>query len=106
MEVESWVLAHRDAFSQYLGIPVNRIPDNVDAIDNPKEFLVNLARRSRKRSLKDDLIPKNGSSASIGPDYNKRLSEFINNVWDATVAINHSDSLNRTFLKLQEFQVG
>lgn len=104
MEVEAWILAHREEFSNFLGIPENRIPNDVDAIENPKDFLVNLARKSRIKRLKDDLVPRNGSSASIGPDYNSRLSGFINNVWDVKVAINHSDSLNRVFLKLQNFQ--
>ncbi len=104
MEVEAWVLAHREEFSNFLGIPTIRIPNDVDTIENPKEFLVNLARKSRIRRLRDDLVPRDGSTASIGPDYNNRLSGFINDIWDVKVAINHSDSLNRVFLKLQNFE--
>lgn len=105
MEVESWVLAHRYAFSDFLGISVNRIPNDVDTIENPKEFLINLVRKCRNKKLRDDLIPGVGSTASIGPDYNNRLSLFINDAWDVKEAINHSNSLRRTFKRINDFHI-
>ena len=48
MEVESWIMADRQAFSEFLAVPIDRIPQNTDTISTPKEFLVSLARRSKK----------------------------------------------------------
>lgn len=49
MEVESWVIADRIGFADFLSIPIHRIPSTTDDIPNPKEFLVSLARKSKKR---------------------------------------------------------
>jgi hypothetical protein len=49
MEVESWVLADRPNCSNFLGVATKLIPADADTIDDPKKFLVNLARRSREK---------------------------------------------------------
>jgi len=104
MEVESWIMAHREAFSNFLSIPINRIPYNVDEVENPKQFLVNLARRSRQLCLRNDLIPGNGSSAQVGPDYNNRLAQFIREHWNVNEARQHSSSLDRAFSRIHNFE--
>jgi|SRR5262245_29504575 len=45
MEVESWVLADRQRVASMLGVSVDRIPRNTDAIPDPKQHIVSLARR-------------------------------------------------------------
>ena len=104
MEVESWVMAHRKAFAKFISVPVTRIPNNTDEIDNPKQYLLSLVRKSRSRRLRDDIVPRPGSTAKIGPDYNARLSEFIRYKWDACEAKKNSESLNRAFQRIQEFK--
>jgi hypothetical protein len=44
-EVEAWLLAHREALAEFLGISVSLIPANVDEIPDPKQLLINLARK-------------------------------------------------------------
>jgi hypothetical protein len=95
MEIESWVLADRERCAAFLGVPVNRIPMHTDGIDNPKEFLVNLARRSRRREIREDLVPPVGATTSIGPAYNVRLTGFVVATWNAMEAATSSDSLKR-----------
>ena len=104
MEVESWVMAHRKAFAKFISVPVTRIPNNTDEIENPKQYLLSLVRKSRSRRLRDDIVPRPGSTAKIGPDYNARLSEFIRYKWDVYEAKKISESLNRAFLRIQEFK--
>ncbi len=104
MEVEAWIMADREAFARYLNIPVNKIPHEVDSIADPKQFLVNLARRSRNTNIRKDLAPQSGSTATVGPDYNSKLSSFIIEEWDINVARNHSPSLNRTFARINEYE--
>jgi hypothetical protein len=60
-EAEAWVLADRHAFADFLGIKVANIPPDVEALPNPKESLIQLARRARKKQLRDDLCPSPSS---------------------------------------------
>lgn len=102
-ESESWVLADWISFSQFLNIAINRIPFNTDAIDDPKRFLINLVRSSRKNNLKDDIVPAKNSTASIGRNYNEPLVRFVMDKWDVNKAVKHSESLKRMFERLQTF---
>jgi hypothetical protein len=105
MEVESWIMADRSALAGFLSIPVNRIPSNTDVIDNPKEFLVSLARRSNKRRLRDQLVPgPRAATARVGPEYNSRFSEFVQTHWDLERAAVASPSLKRTVDRIRSAQ--
>ena len=102
VEVESWLMADRTGVANFLSIPVNRIPLNTDHIPNPKEFLVSLARRSKKRRLRDELVPGPGAKIPVGYGYNTRLSEFVRDHWDLERAASVSPSLKRTVDRLAE----
>ena len=102
MEVESWLMADRTGVANFLSIPVNRIPLNTDNIPNPKEFLVSLARRSKKRRLRDELVPEPGAKIPVGYGYNTRLMEFIREHWNLERAATISPSLKRTLDRLSE----
>ena len=102
MEVESWLMADRNSFANFLSIPVNRIPSNTDDILNPKEFLVSLARSSRKRRLRDELVPKSRARIPIGYGYNTRLSQFVREHWNIERAAAVSPSLQRTLDRLHQ----
>ena len=102
MEVESWLMADRTGFANFLSIPVHRIPFPTDDILKPKEFLVSLARRSRKRRLRDELVPEPGAKIPVGYGYNTRLSQFVREHWDLKRAAAVSPSLKRTLNRLSE----
>lgn len=102
-EVESWVMADRENFSNLLSVPVSKISLNTDTILDPKEFLIKLARSSRSSRIKKDLIPKKGSSAKIGPAYNPVLIQFVKNKWNPKNAALRSNSLKRAINKLKLF---
>jgi hypothetical protein len=101
MEVESWVLADRAQFSSFLSVPEHRIPANTDQIPQPKEFIVTLARRSRRKDIREDLVPAVGSTAPVGPAYNPRLAAFVVDSWDPTAASGASPSLARAVERLR-----
>lgn len=101
MEVESWILAHREACARFLGVPEERIPNDTDQITQPKEFIVNLARRSRSTRLREDLVPLPGSTTAVGPAYNLRLGNFVESAWLPRSATAASESLRRTIDRLQ-----
>ncbi len=102
-EIESWVLADRLAFAKFFSILYDRIPQSTDNIRNPKEFLINLVRRSRSKKIKNDLLPKLGATTKVGPGYNTHLIDFVTNNWDAGRAASSSASLDKTIRKIREF---
>lgn len=102
-ESESWVMADRDAFADFLGIPTQSIPTEIDTVVDAKKCLLDLARTSRKRDLKDDLVPRPGDKRTIGPDYNGRLADFVHSSWRASRAKTASPSFHRAFSALNVF---
>ena len=100
MEVESWVMADRIGFAAFLSVPLHRIPSLTDDILNPKEFLLSLARRSRKKTIREALVPVSGANFSIGIEYNTLLSEFVREHWNLERAATASSSLKRTLDRL------
>ena len=104
MEVESWVIADRKAFTRFLSIPLSWVPQDTDSIPDPKEFLISLARKSRSSRLREDLVPPRGATSKQGPDYNSQLTRFVREDWDAHSARNNSKSLNRALVRLEKFK--
>jgi hypothetical protein len=102
-EVESWILADREGLSRFFNTSLINFPTNPDLETDPKNTLIQLAKRSKKRTIKEDIVPIN-QNAKIGPNYNGCLSEFVFNFWNIENAILHSDSLRRAYEKLKDFQ--
>ncbi|HXU44128.1 MAG TPA: hypothetical protein VN783_01275 [Thermoanaerobaculia bacterium] len=93
--VESWLLADREGLGRFLGISVDSIPSHPDRLDRPKRTLVDLARKSRSREIRDDMVPERGISAEVGPGYVARLVEFSVARWNPESAARSSPSLLR-----------
>src|SRR5487761_73737 len=103
-EAEAWVLADRDSFANFLGINIGRVPQDVEALPNPKAKLIELARESRKRRLRDDICPRLHGTSKIGPNYNACLGRFVSESWNPTAARLNSRSLDRTINCLVAFR--
>lgn len=101
--VESWLLADREACAEFLGIPTHHIPHTPDNEPNPKLLMVNLARHSRLRIIREDIVPSVGSSGRVGKNYHGQMEKFINQRWNAERAMIYSPSLVRTINSLQNF---
>ena len=102
MEVEAWVMADRIGFAAFLSVPLHRIPSPTDKILDPKEFLLSLARRSKKRAVREALVPAQRATLSVGNEYNTLLSEFVREHWDLERAATASPSLKRTLDRLAQ----
>ena len=48
-----------------------------ESLPHPKRALVDLARRSSVRAIREDLVPEPGSAAIVGRGYTPRMTEFI-----------------------------
>jgi hypothetical protein len=100
MEIESWVLADREELAAFLGVATHRIPAFPDAVLHPKEMIVDLARRSRFKAIRQDLVPAPGGTAVVGPAFNARLLEFVVKRWNQDRAKRASPSLRRMVERL------
>jgi hypothetical protein len=102
-EMEAWLLADREKLAQYLSIPISRVPLNPENIESPKLALINLARRSRRRSVRDDFVPAPGITASVGPGYLARVTEHAMRYWRSDVAAESCRSLARCLRALRRW---
>ena len=102
-EVEAWLLADREGIAEFLHIDVSKVPHAPEAEDDPKRTLINLARKSRKRRLSQEIVPEVGSSAKIGPLYNIHFVNFVNTRWDIEQACSYAPSLARTLSRISTF---
>lgn len=77
-EIESWLLADTDG----------------------KQTLVNVARRSRRRSVRTAIVPSPQSTAPVGAQYNSELRAFVDSHWDPDRARTRSPSLAKCIDRL------
>jgi len=102
--VEAWLLADRDTLAEFLAVPQNRLPFQPEAEPDPKAALVSLARQSKRRDVRDDMVPRPGSGAKVGPAYTARLIEYVTVAspaqWRPEEAAQRSDSLRRCIAAL------
>lgn len=113
-EAESWLMADRQGFSEFLKIDEEHIPeiknidrrnpDNIEQIFpyKPSLYLMNvLAQQSRDNELKRKLTPR--SLAKKGPEYNAALRPFIHEQWNIEAAARNSYSLRKAIRRVNEF---
>lgn len=102
-EVETWLFADIEGFSKFTGVSKANFHANPEEIENPKQELLRLIKRCRKRNIREDILPKD-EFAGIGPNYNECLGKFVLEHWSIARASGRSDSLKRTLRVLNEFQ--
>lgn len=105
--IEAWLLADRERFSGFFGVALTRIPLTPDSEPDPKQKVVNLASKSRKSDVRQDIVPRTGGSRKVGVAYNSRMIEYIEdqtNGWRPMEAAKHSDSLSRCLIRLREIR--
>lgn len=100
--VEAWLIADAEALADFLAIPLNRVPDQPEALDDPKKTTVDLARSSRCKAIRDDMVLRDGSGRAVGPAYSSRMVEFVRDCWRPHVAAKRANSLNRAIRALSQ----
>ncbi|MFN0087338.1 MAG: hypothetical protein ACKVX9_18255 [Blastocatellia bacterium] len=100
-ELESWLLADRANLPEFLRIDRAKIQKKPEELPDPKQTLVNLARSSRSRKIREALVPETGSTAAVGKLYNDELIRFIVQQWSVEEACRHSISLTKCFQRLK-----
>src|ERR1017187_634834 len=69
--IEAWLLADRENMARFLSVSLPKMPfqAEVEADPDPKQTLINIARASRKGSIREDIVPQQSSGARVGPLY-------------------------------------
>ena len=100
-EIESWLLADRENFASYFSVSPQLIPLYPDNEADPKYTLISLANRSRKKTIRKDVVPID-SFAKTGPGYNMQLQIYIQKSWNIDFARRNSPSLDRAIMSLEK----
>ncbi|EMU6899336.1 DUF4276 family protein [Serratia bockelmannii] len=101
-EVESWILADREGFGSYFKISKDKIDRTPDALLDPKDKIINLARYSKDSAVKRGIPPVAGAASKVGLSYNRLLTDFIQQEWDINRAIQISPSLATAMATINE----
>ena len=97
-EIEAWLFADRERLARFLAVSISQIPLNPESVPSPKEAMAQLAQRSRRRDIREDIAPRPGSGRQVGPAYSSRLIQFIEDAqwgWRPEIAEQSSASLAR-----------
>jgi hypothetical protein len=105
-EVDAWLLGDRRMAARWLGVAEALLPSLPEAEPDPKQVLINLARRSRRADVRRDLVPRPGSSASVGRGYLAQVVHFVQSSWRPQVAAEHCPSLRGCLAALRRHAVG
>ena len=65
--VEAWLMADAETIARYLDVPPGSVPDAHESLRDPKDAMVNPARRSRRKSVREDMVPGKRSGRRVGP---------------------------------------
>ena len=103
-ELESWLLADREGMAKFLKISASRVPIQPERELFPKRVLVNLARASKNKGIREGIAPPPGHRANVGPAYLSRMREFIATHWNIEVASHNAPSLERCIRRLREIE--
>lgn len=99
--VETWLMADRQRMASFLSVSRARIPASPEDARDPKEVLVNAARRSNKTAVRDGMVPRPGSGRSVGAGYTSLMIEYVRTRWRPEIAAESSESLRRCIVCLK-----
>lgn len=102
--IEAWLLADRAGFARFLGVPLAKMPLLPETLPDAKQTIVELARHSSRREVRDGIPPRSGSGKKTGALYSSKLIEFGLQHWDIESSRSISKSLDRAALRLAELK--
>ncbi|MGC8475156.1 MAG: hypothetical protein ACP5NP_02270 [Acetobacteraceae bacterium] len=86
-QIESWLLADREGCAAFLQIAPALIPEQPETLPDAKQTLVALAGRSRRRVIREGMVPRPQSGRKIGVDYSDLVAEFVATKWSPQRAV-------------------
>ncbi len=102
-EVEAWILADRLGFASLTGVSRQLVPRQPEELADPKRHLIEIARRSRRKNIREGLAPRLDSGATVGPEYNAILQDFVLTNWSCERASEYAPGLQRFISRVQNY---
>lgn len=102
-QAEAWLLADRAGMARFLNVSEAVLPRDPERMPDAKAALIHVARRSRSRTIRQDMVPMAGGTAKVGPGYAARLVEFAEHRWGVGAAAESASSLARCLAALVRF---
>jgi hypothetical protein len=99
-QAEAWLLADRERIAKFLRVSRAIVPVDPEREYDAKVAMVNIARASRDRLVREDMVPAERSGRKTGPNYAGRLIEFATKDWRPEIAAERADSLDRCLQRL------
>jgi hypothetical protein len=93
--IDAWLMADGDAFAEEFAVSRARIPEHPEALDDPKRTLAQLCADSRKRAVREGMVPPKNSVGKVGPEYTSMIMQFCRGAWRPDVAAHNAPSLQR-----------
>jgi hypothetical protein len=100
--LEAWLLADVQGVASYFSVGRHHIPTDVERLPDPKRALIDVAGRSRKRAVREDMVPDRQTTARVGPGFIARILEFADSDWSWERAAKQSESLRRCLARLRK----
>ncbi|MDA8079927.1 MAG: hypothetical protein M0Z79_13455 [Nitrospiraceae bacterium] len=100
-EIESWLLADRTNLANFLCVPQLRMPTLPEQVSDPKQAVVNLARTSRCRHIREAIVPPPQATITEGKMYATEIMKFVREHWDMQKARHNAPSLNKCLSRLE-----
>ncbi|NML31588.1 hypothetical protein [Paraburkholderia antibiotica] len=94
-EAEAWVLADHVGFSKFAVISKDLLPARPEAELDPKQILLALVKKSKRRELREEMLPGKGATSPVGLGYNIHMTDFVRNHWSISRAMDRAPSLAR-----------
>lgn len=100
---ESWLMADRQAIADFLGVSLSLIPANPEDDLRPKDLMIAVARRSRRRAIREGMVPAEGDSRRVGPEYTSMMAAYARDRWSPRRAAERAPSLQRALERCDSF---
>jgi hypothetical protein len=104
-EVEAWLLGSHEEIIRFLRLR-RRVPvPHPEALDDPKDALLQMAQDSPSRELRNALVQADRyGRRRQGPAYNLTLNGFVCDFWNIEAASGSCPSLKRLMNRLASFE--
>jgi hypothetical protein len=99
---ESWLLSDADGIVDFFDVPSARVPARADRLMAPKGALVALCKYSKRRDIRDGMLPTKRSTARVGPRYTSLIRRFAEERWDIAAAMKVSGTLATTIARVAD----
>lgn len=114
-EVEAWLMADKEGFARYFGIPVSSMPNSELQKMSGRKALPELSvpvksswylthqliQQSSNAEKRAQVAVSPSDKNCKGKEYNTAIVPFVREHWNPEVARQASDSLNRMIVRLQ-----